>query len=57
VPSGSASVGGATYFSYGPRIGMILALIAGVVQVGCALMLFRRSGEKLPWDHKPSSGA
>lgn len=36
--------------SYGPRVGMILAVIAGVVEVVCAVSQFRSSGEKLPWD-------
>ncbi len=45
----SASVGG---FNYGPRIGIILALIAGIVQVVASLRLFRRSGERVPWSTK-----
>jgi hypothetical protein len=36
-------------YSYGPRFGIIIAVVAGVVQVLCALRLFRRSGEALPW--------
>ncbi|HWD25282.1 MAG TPA: hypothetical protein VG368_07435 [Acidimicrobiales bacterium] len=49
LPRGSAGVSGVTYFSYGPRVGIIIALIAGVVQAACALRLFRASGEALPW--------
>lgn len=39
-------------FSYGPRVGLILALIAGVVQTIYAVRLFRSSGEALPWASK-----
>ena len=46
-----ASYGGALY-SYGPRYGMILELLAGLVQAGCAFTLFRRSGESAPWQSK-----
>ena len=49
-----ASVGGGLY-SYGPRFGMILELLAGVVQALCALTLFRRSGETVPWSKETSS--
>lgn len=34
----------------GPRVGIILTLLAGLVQVFFALKLFRASGETLPWD-------
>jgi hypothetical protein len=34
---------------YGPRFGIWLAIIAGAVEVGGAVMQFRASGEKLPW--------
>jgi hypothetical protein len=33
----------------GPRFGMIVTLILGIVQVVCALNLFKASGEALPW--------
>jgi len=47
---GGVAVGVVSYsYSYGPRFGMILALLAGIVQVGCAFALFRASGEALPW--------
>ena len=45
LPSGSA--GG--LYSYGPRLGIYLVLIAGIVQVVFASRLFRSSGEKVPW--------
>ena len=40
--------------SYGPRYGIILELLAGVVQALCALTLFRRSGEAVPWNKQVS---
>ena len=49
LPSGHAGVLGVTAYSYGPRIGIYLTIVAGLVQVGGALALFRASGEKLPW--------
>jgi hypothetical protein len=50
LPSGSVALGGATVFSYGPRAGIFLALVASVSQAVCAFRLFRRSGERLPWE-------
>jgi hypothetical protein len=44
-----------TSFNYGPRIGIILTLLAGIVQVVCAVMLFRASGEVLPWKQTSSA--
>jgi hypothetical protein len=49
LPSGHAGVAGVTYYSYGPRVGIILTLIVGIVQVVCAFALFRASGEAVPW--------
>ncbi len=49
LPSGHGGVDGITIYSYGPQVGIFLTLIVGVVQVICALRLFRSSGEKLPW--------
>ena len=46
LPSGGIGVAG---FSYGPRVGIYLTIVAGVVQVVAAVALFRSSGEKLPW--------
>ncbi len=54
LPRGSVGMGGTTILSYGPRIGMMLALLAGVVQVIGALQLFRGSGEKVPWQKEPT---
>ncbi len=48
LPSGSGGVTGDAY-SYGPRIGMYLTLIAGVIQAVISFRLFKRSGEALPW--------
>ncbi len=43
----SATLGAA--LSYGPRIGIVLTLLAGLVQVIASVWLFRRSGERVPW--------
>lgn len=48
LPKGG--IGGA--YSYGPRIGIYFALVAGVVQAVISFKLFKASGEKLPWDDK-----
>jgi hypothetical protein len=53
LPSGHVGIRGFGY-SYGPSVGIILEIIAGVVEVVCAVMMFRSSGEKLPWASKPS---
>jgi hypothetical protein len=42
------------FVSVGPRYGIYIALIAGVVEVGAAVVQFRASGEELPWVQKPS---
>jgi hypothetical protein len=55
LPSGHGGIGGVTFYSYGPEVGIWLTLIVGVVQVVSALRLFRSSGEQLPWS-KPASG-
>jgi hypothetical protein len=49
LPSGHTSISGITVFSYGPRVGIFLTMIAGLVQVAAAVALFRTSGEKIPW--------
>ncbi len=49
LPSGGGGVAGAG-FSYGPRIGIYLALIAGLVQAVISFRLFKRSGEPVPWE-------
>ena len=46
MPSGG--VGG---FSYGPRIGIYVALVVGIVQSIVSVKFFRRSGESTPWGH------
>lgn len=46
LPSGHAVSG---IYSYGPRVGIFLTILAGLVQVGAAAVLFKASGEKLPW--------
>ena len=47
-----ASGGG---FSYGPKYGLFLTVIAGVVQVILAFRLFKSSGESVPWETKRSA--
>jgi len=49
LPSGGGGGLGAG-FSYGPAIGIFLTLIAGVAECVVGVLLFRKSGEKLPWD-------
>ena len=46
LPSGHSGLVG---YSYGPRVGIYLTIIAGIVQVVAAFGLFKSSGEKLPW--------
>jgi hypothetical protein len=48
-----ASVDGGAY-SYGPRIGIILVLIAGIVLAFFALRLLRAFGEEVPWANRNS---
>jgi hypothetical protein len=48
LPRGSYGAAGVG-FHYGPGIGLILALIASIVQAFFALRLFRSTGEALPW--------
>jgi len=52
LPRGGGGVAGVTSFSYGPRIGIFLTLLAGVVQVFISFRLFKRTGESLPWEKK-----
>jgi len=49
LPRGHGGVQGIATFNYGPRVGIVLTVIVGIVQSLCALSLFRASGEKLPW--------
>jgi hypothetical protein len=48
LPRGSYGAGGVG-FHYGPGFGLILALIACIVQAVFAVRMFRSSGEALPW--------
>jgi hypothetical protein len=54
LPRGHYGAGN-TVFSYGPEAGLYLALISGIVQVVCAVLLFRASGESMPWADKPAA--
>jgi hypothetical protein len=49
LPRGGSGLSGVGSYSYGGRAGIWLALIVGIVQLVCAVLLFRESGEKLPW--------
>ena len=49
LPRAHGGIAGVNVYSLGPRVGIVLTLVLGVVQVVCALSLFRASGEKLPW--------
>ena len=57
LPSGHGGVSGVDNYSYGPRIGIIFTLVVGIVQVVCAVQLFRASGEKVPWATQASAGS
>jgi hypothetical protein len=57
LPSGHVGIGKVALYSYGPRVGIYVAVIAGVAAVVCAVMMFRTSGEKLPWASKSSPAA
>jgi len=50
MPSVDAGVAG----SIGPKFGIWVAIIAGIVEVVAAVMAFRASGEALPWADKAS---
>ncbi len=47
LPKGGGGILGSG-FSYGPRIGIFLALIGALVQVAAAVLSFRSSGERMP---------
>ena len=49
LPRAQGGVAGVATYKYGPRVGIVLTLIVGIVQAISALSLFRASGEKLPW--------
>jgi hypothetical protein len=48
LPSGGGGISGEAY-NYGPRIGIYLTLLAGIIQAFISFRLFKRSGESLPW--------
>jgi hypothetical protein len=48
------SYGGYSFRGFSAGAGLIIAVICGVVEVVCALMTFRSSGDKLPWAAKPT---
>lgn len=48
LPRGSYGASGVG-FHYGPGSGLIIALLASIVQAIFALRMFRSSGEALPW--------
>jgi hypothetical protein len=47
LPRGGGGVGG-LHYSYGGRVGIWIEVVAGVVEVVSAVLLFRKSGESLP---------
>jgi hypothetical protein len=55
IPGGYGS--GIGSVSAGPRIGLILTVIVGLIQVGCAFVMFKASGEALPWAQKKAEGS
>jgi hypothetical protein len=58
LPSGHYGIAGVSVASYGPSIGIILTIIAGLIETVIAVMMFRSSGEELPWTkHTTDTGA
>lgn len=55
LPRGGGGILGRS-FNYGPRAGIWIALIAGIVEVACAGVMLARSGEPLPWKTHPKAG-
>lgn len=55
LPKGSGAINGVTVYNYGPRVGIIIALVVGVIQVVCAFLLFRASSEPVPWANPDAS--
>jgi hypothetical protein len=45
LPHGHAG-GGLVSYRYGPAIGIILALLAGLVETGCAFLMFKRPANR-----------
>lgn len=56
LPRAHVGVAGVGGYDYGPRVGIWLTIIAGVVQVAAAVALFRQSGEELPFATRPAPG-
>jgi hypothetical protein len=52
LPKGGGGVAGLATYSYGPRYGIFIALVVGIVQAIVAFMMFRASHEQLPWQVK-----
>jgi len=50
------SVHGGLAGSIGARWGIWVAILAGVVEVGCAVAEFRASGEPVPWEQAQQAG-
>ena len=55
LPRGHAGIFGRSLYSYGPRVGIWITLVVGIVEVVCAGALFARSGEALPWKTEPGA--
>jgi len=49
------AINGVTVYNCGPRVGIIIALVVGVIQVICAFLLFRASSEPSPWGNPDAS--
>lgn len=49
MPSRHFGFNGVTALSYGPRLGIWIALLAGAVEAGAMMVVFKDSGEKMPW--------
>ena len=45
LPNGHAG-GGLVSYRYGPAIGIVLALVAGLVETGCAFLLLKRPAKR-----------
>jgi hypothetical protein len=52
LPSVNGGLGG----SIGAKWGIWVALLAGIVEVGCAVAEFRASGEPVPWQQTQQTG-
>jgi hypothetical protein len=52
LPSVNGGVGG----SIGAKWGIWVAILAGILEVGCAVAEFRASGEPVPWEQAQQTG-